>query len=56
MRDDWFDRAESQLVDAVNAGEISERDFREQMRDLRDQLREMAEEAAERAYDDVMGS
>lgn len=55
----WFEREEDQLVDAVNSGEISERDFRADMRSLQDDLRSEAEEAAaeaaERAYNDVMG-
>jgi formiminotetrahydrofolate cyclodeaminase len=52
---DWFEREEERLVDAVNDGEISEQDFRKEMRYLRDELQRQAEEAAERAYDDVMG-
>lgn len=51
----WFEREEDRLVDAVNNGEITEQDFRAEMRDLNAALRDEAEEAAERARDEVLG-
>lgn len=55
MSGDWFEREEELLVDAVNNGEISEAEYRKEIRYLRDSLRDEAEEAAESAYNDVMG-
>jgi len=51
---DWYDRAEQELVDALNNGEISNKEFHREMRDLNAKLRQQAEDAAAEAYDDVM--
>ena len=51
---DWFEKAEDELVEAVNNGEISQKEFRREMSDLRAELRMQAEEAAEEAYHDVI--
>jgi len=52
---DWYEKAEDELCDALNNGEITEAEFNREMRALADELRGMAEEAAEGAYNDVMG-
>lgn len=53
---DWFEREEARLVDEVNAGDITEQQYREEMRCLRDELLAEAEEAADRARNDVLGT
>lgn len=52
---DWFERAENELIDSYNRGEITEKEFKREMADLRAELRAGAEEAAEQAYNDHMG-
>ena len=51
----WADRAEQELADAYNNGELSDSEYQAAMRDLRAEVREAAQEAADEAYDNVMG-
>lgn len=53
---DWFERAEDELIEQLNNGEITREEFNLEMRELRAELRAGAEEAAEAAYNDYMGS
>ena len=48
---DWFDREEDLLVEQVNSGAISRKEFDDEMRALRAEYRRQAEEAAQEAYD-----
>jgi len=52
---DWIERAEQELCDALNSGEITEKEFNEQMRDLMAEVRQGAEDAAAEAYDNYFG-
>lgn len=52
---DPYTKAEDQLVDDLNAGRITEADFRYEMRLMREEIQAEAEDAAREAYDDVMG-
>jgi len=52
----WFDKAEAELEDALRNGEITDEEFRKEMRNLQDELQGQAEEAAEQAYNDFMGN
>lgn len=52
----WYDKACEQLDEALNNGEITQKEYREQMRDLREELRAGAEEAAEQARDNYYSS
>jgi hypothetical protein len=52
---DWFEKAEDELCEQLNNGEITEREFNREMHDLRDEARQGAEDAAQDAYDDYMG-
>ena len=54
MKDPYM-QAEDDLVDALNDGQITEAEFRAEMRALRDELQAEAEQAAQDAYDEVMG-
>ena len=51
---DQYEREEDALVEQLNNGEITQKEFHEAMRELRDDVRQQAEMAAEEAYDDVM--
>ena len=46
-----YQKEEDDLTDAVNNGEISDKEYHQCMRDLRNEMREGAEEAAAEAYD-----
>lgn len=52
---DWCERAEHELTEQVNNGEITDHEFELAMRDLMAELRDCAEKAASDAYQDVMG-
>ena len=52
---DWYERAEQEICDAFNNGELTEAEFDLEMRALNDELRGQAEEAAGAAYDAAMG-
>jgi len=52
---DQFEREHDELVDMVNSGEISEIDYRKEMRNLEDSYRASAEQAADEAYNNEMG-
>lgn len=45
----WYEKAEDELVNQVNDGEITEREFRQGMRDLNAEYRQGEEDAAEYA-------
>jgi len=47
----WFDEEEERLVDAVNAGEISESEYRAAMFDLRREYEQCRQDAAQEACD-----
>ncbi len=49
-----FDREEDHLVELVNSGQISQEQFRKEMRELQRDYRAMAQEAAQDAYDREM--
>lgn len=51
---DWMERAEDELVDQVNSGQIDQATFDRAMRDLHQEAREHAQEAADHAYDLAM--
>ncbi|MEW7985330.1 MAG: hypothetical protein AB2748_22415 [Candidatus Thiodiazotropha endolucinida] len=51
----WFERAEDELVEQLNNGEITREEFNREMRELREDLRAGAEEVAQNAFDDYMG-
>ena len=51
----WFEKAEIELEESYERGEISAQELRDGLRDLRDEMRGAAEEAAENAYNDAMG-
>jgi len=50
----WMDRAEKQLWEAYERGDMSNKEYDAEMRDLRDELQQSAEEAADEAYENVM--
>lgn len=52
---DPYEQAEQDLVDAVNSGEISDREFRAEMSALRAEIRQEAEDAADAAREEVLG-
>ena len=52
----WIDKAEKELSDALDRGEISPQEFNREMRELQRDVRAEAEEAAEGAYNDVMNN
>ena len=52
---DWYDKAEEELVEALNNGEISNSEFQREMRELNAELRDQAHQAADEAYNDAMG-
>ena len=51
----WYDDAVDRLEEELARGEISNEEFREQMRNLNLDLLSEAEEAADNARRDVMG-
>ena len=51
----WFDRAEQEIEQSYNRGEINMAEYNSQMRDLQDELRSNADEAAEQAREDYYG-
>ncbi|KKM76521.1 hypothetical protein LCGC14_1379370 [marine sediment metagenome] len=51
--DKWFDDEEDRLVEAVNNGELSSREFHREMRELRRDYSESIEAEAQAAYDSV---
>lgn len=52
---DWYERAEHELTQQLNNGEITDHEFELEMRNLTAELRDSAEQAASDAYQDVMG-
>ena len=52
---DPFERREEELVNMVNSGEMSEKEYREEMRDLRMAYEEERQEAAQQVYDEYPG-
>lgn len=55
MYADWFDKAEAELEESLANGEITDKEFRDEMRNLRAELEGQAQEAAEQAYNDTIG-
>lgn len=51
----WYDRAEEQIDNDLELGNMTQAEHRAALRDLRDEARGYAEEQAERAYNDAMG-
>lgn len=51
-----YEYQESLLEKALKNGEITEAEFREEMRQLQMDMEQQAEETAEQAYNDVMGN
>lgn len=51
----WYDRAVEQIEKELADGDISPKEYHEQMRDLNAELEESAREAGEQAYNDTMG-
>ncbi len=52
---DQYEREEDALLEQLNNGEITQKEFHAAMRELRDDVRMEAEMAAEEAYDAVVG-
>jgi len=52
----WVDKAEKQLEEELENGEISDKEFREQMKDVYAEYEQEGQDAAEQAYNDVMGN
>ncbi len=50
----WYDKAEDDLCEQLDEGEITETEFNSEMRSLRDEVKAGAEEAADNAYNDYM--
>ncbi len=51
----WYERAEDELCEELNNGEITLTEYNRAMRDLNDELRQSAQEAADDAYNKTMG-
>ena len=49
---DWYEKAEDELIESFNNGEISNSEFGREMRELKAELRD---QAPDEAYNDVMG-
>lgn len=49
----WVEKAEKEVEDAYERGEISEKELNEEMRDIRRELEAEAQENAHRAYQDT---
>lgn len=49
----WYDKAECQLADELENGDLSPEEYRAAMKDLNEELKESGREAAERAYYDA---
>lgn len=47
----WYDRAYEELERQLDEGEISQEEFRTELRYLRDELESCKQEAAQDAYD-----
>ena len=52
---DWYEKAEDELVEQFNNGEITRKEFDYEMRELRREFRQLAEDAAQETYDTYMG-
>lgn len=52
--DSQYEREEDELVRLLNEGEITQKQFNEEMRDLHRRYRDAAEDAAREAYDREM--
>ena len=52
---DWYEKAEDELVEQFNNGEITRKEFNYEMSELRRELRQLAEDAAQETYDTYMG-
>jgi len=48
---DWYERAEKQLEEALDNGEISDSEFNDQMRDLNAEYEQARHDAAAEAYE-----
>ena len=55
MNMDWFDRAEQELGEQLDNGEITQKEYWRELSDLRAEMQGGAEDAAEQAYNDYMG-
>ena len=51
----WIERAEQELCDAVNSGEMTEHEFNAEMRELMREAEAAADEAAEEARHGYLG-
>lgn len=49
-----YEREEDHLVEQFNSGQITQKEYNEQMRDLQRDYRAQAQEAAQEAYDREM--
>jgi hypothetical protein len=54
--DSQIEREEQYFIDQLNAGEITEFEFEQEMRELQRSYRAAAEEAAQNAYDAEMNN
>ena len=52
----WYDNAVEELEDSLDKSEISNEDFRNEMRELNQELQSAADEVAEAAREDYYGS
>jgi len=48
---DWFDKAEDQIAEEYNNGDIDDKEYKSQMRSLRQEHEEARQDAAQEAYD-----
>lgn len=55
MMNDWYYRAEMELEEALERGEITYKEYQREIRDLRRELEMQAQEAADEAYNNAMG-
>lgn len=55
MSMEWFDKAVEEIEQDYDNGNISNKEYNEQMRELRCELRGAAEQHAEDAYTDYLG-
>ncbi len=50
----WYEREENELVEALNNGELTEKEFNQEMDALMSDVRREAQEAADNAFEDYM--
>lgn len=51
---DWIERAEREIEEEFERGDVTEKEYNAAMRDLYQEVRDCAEDAAQEAYDNSM--